>query len=142
MTIKDGLRTLLLAQSSITTLAPAQTVSRQSISAIFVESAMQGFIPPFIHIERTSFTPLRFINTTTTAGISEIEIDCYENTEPLAEALALAVANYIKDFSGTAGSATIHRVNWTGSMNFRTEENDGGDVRRHIATLNLSVFHE
>lgn len=142
MTIKDGLRTLLLAQSSITTLAPAQTINRQSISAIFVDAVMQGFVPPYIMIERTSYTPLRFINTTTAAGTSEIEIDCYERTEPLAEALALAVATYIKDFSGTAGSATIHRVNWTGSMNFRTEEIDGSDTRRHIATLNLSIFHQ
>jgi len=100
MTIKDGLRTLLLAESSITTLAPAQTINRQSVSAIFVDTVMQGFVPPFIRIERSSFTPLRFINTTTTVGTSEIEIDCYENTEPLAEALALAVATYIKDFSG------------------------------------------
>jgi hypothetical protein len=35
--IETGLRTLLLAQSSITTLAPAQTVGGLSIDAVFLD---------------------------------------------------------------------------------------------------------
>lgn len=142
MAIKDGIRTLLLAQSSITTLAPAQTVGKKSIDAIFVDKIYQGFKPPYIMISRTGFDPRATLGTTTGIQETEIDIDCFAYTETLAEALAKAVSDYFKDYSGAAGgSDTIDSVEWDDINDFQNDEGNGGDCWRHAVTLSFTVLH-
>lgn len=142
MALKDGLRTLLLAQSSITTLCPAQTHDRRSLDAIFVDKIYQGFKPPYIVISRIGFDALRTLGSTTGMRKTEIDIDCFAYTEPLAEALSVAVSDYFKDYSGAAGSSdTVDSVEWMDINDFQNPEDDGGDVWRHAVTLTFSVLH-
>ena len=54
MAIETGLRTLLLAQASITAIAPAQTIGGISYPAIFTEYPEQSFQAPFIVISQTA----------------------------------------------------------------------------------------
>lgn len=141
MAFKDDLRTQLLAQSSITTLAPAQTVQGQSYSGIFVDKVKQGFKPPYIVIERNGFDPLNFTDAQSGAGTEDIDVTCVEQTEPEAEALATAVTNYLKAYIGTIGSTTGCAVTWRDSSTEKYEEDDGRDVWRYEVTLNFSIFH-
>lgn len=142
MAIKDGLRTLLLAQSSITTLAPAQTIKGQSISGIFVDRPIQGFKPPFIVISRAGHDPYKAFDGTTGLRSTEIDIDCFEYTEPEAEALATAVSDYLKDYTGAAGgSDTIDAVLWDDVNDFVNSEQDGKDLWRFAVTLSFTIQH-
>lgn len=142
MAIKTGLRTLLLAQSSITTLAPAQTVGGKSYDSIFVEKIKQGVKPPCIVITRNGYDPMKTLDGTSGMASSEIDIECYESTEPKAQALAKAVSDYLKDYSGAAGgSDTINAVLWDGINEFETEEQDAKDNWRYAVVLNFTIQH-
>lgn len=141
MAIKDSLRTLLLAQSSITTLAPAQTISSKSYDAIFVETVKQGIKPPYIVITDNDFDPMKTLDGTTGMGMSDIDIECHEWTETEAEALAKAVTDYLKDYSGAAGSDTIYAVLWNNKQAFAGQEQDGSNKWRVAITLNFEIQH-
>lgn len=133
MAIKEGLRTLLLAQSSITTLCPV----------VFVEKVKQGVKPPYIRITDAGHDPMKCLDGTYGMGSSEIYVECVEFTEPESEAIATAVTAFIKDYSGDAGgSDTIDAVLWDDKQTFiRKEDDDGKDVWRYNARLALTVQH-
>jgi hypothetical protein len=143
MALKDGLRTLLLAQGGITALCPAQTASNgASIPAIFVGKVKQGMKTPFICISRIRHDPLKTLANTTGMAESEIDIDCFANTEPKAEAIAKAVSDFLKDYSGAAGgSDTIDAVWWDDTNEFENQEDAGPDVWRHAVTLTFTIHH-
>lgn len=142
MAIKTGLRTLLLAQSSITTLAPAQTVNGISFPAIFVGKAKQGVLPPYIVISRIRHDPLKALDGTYGMQESEIDIDCFESTEPEAEALGKAVADYLKDYSGAAGgSDTINAVYFDDINEFENPQPNGKDDWQFAVTLTFTIHH-
>lgn len=142
MAIKTGLRTLLLAQSSITTLAPAQTIRGVSVPAVFVNKVPQGFVPPYLRITRIRHDPLKALDGTTGMAESEIDIDCYESTEPEAEALAKAVSDYLKDYSGAAGgSDTIDAVYWDDVGEFEVKAPGATDEFYQVVTLTFTIHH-
>jgi hypothetical protein len=142
MALKDGLRTLLLAQSSITTLAPAQTIKGISHPSIYVGKVAQGAIPPFIVISRTGHDPMKALDGTTGLAQTEIDIDCFEGTATKAEALAKAVSDYLKDYTGAAGSSdTIDAVLWEDMNDFENPEPNGKDDWQHAVTLTFSIQH-
>lgn len=142
MAIKDGIKTLLLAQSSITTLCPAQTVQKNSFGAIFVDAIKQGIVPPYIKISRTGFDPMECLDGTAGMGSTDIEIECLAYEEPDAAALAKAVSDYFKDYYGAAGASdTIDCVNWTGVSDDVIPEGNGGDIFRYAVKLQFTVMH-
>lgn len=141
MAIKEGLRTLLTGQSSITSLAPQQVIGKQTRHAIFVDTATQGIKPPYILISRTSVDLRGGLGATTGIRESEIDIDCFADTSPLAEAIAEAVSTFMKDYSGPAGASdTIDAVEQVSVADFQNPE-VGQDVWRHAVTLTYSIFH-
>ena len=142
MAIKSGLRTLLLAEATITALCPAQTLKGVSRDSIFVDKAAQGAKPPFIIISRIGSDPLLALDGTYGMRSTEIDIDCYEATGPEAESLATAVSNYLDDYSGAAGgSDTIDAVLLDDTNDFLVPEEDGKDNIRHVVTLSFTIQH-
>lgn len=142
MAIKDGLRTLMLAESTITALCPAQTLKGLSLSAVFVDKAEQGAKPPFIIISRIGSDPMLALDGTYGMKSTEIDIDCYEATPTKAEALATAVSTYLDDYTGAAGgSDTIDAVMLEDTNDFLVPEEDGKDNLRHVVTLSFTIQH-
>lgn len=140
--ITHGLRTLLLAQSSITTLCPAQTIRGASRDCIFVSKVLQGIKPPYIVISRISHDPMKCLDGTSGMASSEIDIDCFEYTEQEAQALAEAVKAYLMDYSGAAGgSDTIDAMLLDDMNDFQNVEDDGDDTWRFAVTLSFTVQH-
>lgn len=142
MAIKNGLRTLLLAQSSITTLCPAQTVQGTSYSKVFTDAIKQGIEAPYIRIRRTAYDNNNTLDGSVGTGKSTIEIKSVANTEPAAEALAKAVSDYLKDYAGAAGgSDTIVSVDWDNAADEMVPEQIGKDVWRYGVTQVYRVWH-
>ena len=141
MAIKDGLRSLLLAQSSITSLCPAQVIGKKTVNAIFVDTIYQGIKPPYITVSRTGSNPRGSLDGTTGIKESEIDVDCFADTETLAEALSVSVSNALKDYTGVAGvNDTIDAVDWNDTNDFQNPE-VGQDLWRHAVTLSFTIFH-
>lgn len=141
MAIETGLRTLLLAQSSITALAPAQTIGGTSYPAVFNEHPIQGFRLPYVLIAQIDEDPMLTLGTASGFKKTNIDIDCYSNTHPGAIALADAVEAFLDDYTGAAGSSTITAVEYQGRRYDAIYEAQGRDVREHIVSLNFEIYH-
>lgn len=140
--ITTELRTLLLAQSSITALAPAQTLNRISMPAVFVENAQQGFAPPFVVISNIQSEPFVCHDGTKDFRTAEIDIDCYGYSRVASRTLADTIRAYIDDFTGTAGANTIHAVIWQDENDFDVKPQDGRDTRWYVTTETFRIQYE
>jgi hypothetical protein len=101
--IEAGIRTLFLAQSSITSLVTNQTIDTVSFAPIFDQEPAEGIKPPFIYIERDSRDPMGALDGTYGMQSSELTIHCVGSTSLKADAIANAVTAYFADYKGAAG---------------------------------------
>lgn len=104
MAIEEGIRTLLLAESTVSTLLGEAT------KGVYVDHAPQNAVLPYVEIHNTSMNPMLHLGTTGGMRSSELDIDCKAATGEAARALADAVEAYIDDYSGAAGSDTINAI--------------------------------
>lgn len=140
MPLETGLKTLLLAQSSITSLVPAQSIGGTTYNGIFNESPEQGFVLPYILIHQIDCDPMVALDGTSGMMDYEFDIDCYATKYATALAIADAVADYLKDYSGAAGSSTINSVVWLGKRHDRIYEGQGRKVVFNIVSLSFQIF--
>jgi hypothetical protein len=126
MAIEIGLRTLLLAQASITTLAPAQTVGGVAFEAVFLDNPAEGVKPPYVIITQTGHDPYKRLDGTGgTLRKTELDIDCY-------------ASNYV----GAAGASdTINAVLWENARDDTISTGDGRDQRHYVRSLQFSIQH-
>lgn len=142
MTILAGLRTLLLAESSITTLVGSQAIGGVTYPGIFVGTAVQGFSQDHIVIVRTSLDPMKTLTSTTGMRSTDIDIECYARSKARLELITEAVSAYIKDYSGAAGgSDTIDAVLWNDQYDTQAAPIDGTDNWLNSATIDLTIQH-
>lgn len=147
--IETGLRTLLLAQPSITGIAKPQTVDGVTYQGIFNESAVQGFKPPFVLITLIDFDPLRHLGATSGLQFSDFDIDAYSRSYTEALALGAAIRDFFfppsgsGDYAGSAGQDdTIKSVMFESRRHDMINESQGGDSRQHIVSLSIQVQHQ
>jgi len=139
--IEAGLRTLLLAQSSITALVPTQTVRDNTVEAIVVDAPPQALELPYIVINQVAEDGMLCLDGTYGMQSTEVEIDCTASTPAKAQAIAAAVRTFLDDYTGTAGSSTIDAVLYLGRAFTRVQRTDGRDVRDCIVSLSYQVQH-
>jgi hypothetical protein len=143
MAIETSLRTLLLAQSSITTLAPAQTIGGVSYSGIFLDHNAEGFVAPFVTITLTDHDPLKRLDGTGgTLRFSDFDIDCYCSNRPASIALADSIETFLNDYSGAAGSDTIDAVLFQDKRDDIVYLGDGRDQRHYVRSLSYQIQHK
>lgn len=137
MSLEAGLRTLLLAQSSITALVPARTIGGTSYSGIFVNNPTQNFDPPYVLIKNTDGKNVCLNNS---AVNHEIDIECCANKDDDAIAIGAAVNTFLETYSGAAGASdTIDMVIWKGKKLEYTQEAQGRDVQIHRRTMTYQI---
>jgi hypothetical protein len=141
--IETGLRTLLLAQSSITALAPAQTVGGLSIDSVFLDHPVEGVKAPYVLITLTSHDPYKRLDGTGgTLRRSDFDVDCYASNKPDAIALAGVVETFLRDYVGAAGASdTINAVLWENSRDEVVFLGDGRDARHYVRSLSFIIQH-
>ena len=142
MAIETGLRTLLLSQSTITSIVPQQNVEGINVPGVFNESPIQGFRPPYILISKISVDPWLHLGASSGTHATDFDFDCYALTHPLAIQMAAAVKAFLEDYTGLAGADnTIKAVLWQGGRYDRVFEDQGRDVREHIESLSFTIQH-
>ena len=142
MAIETALRTLLLAQSSITTLAPAQTIGGVAFDGIFLDHNAEKFTAPFVTITMVGHDPYkRMDGTGGTLRLSELDIDCYCSNRPASIALASAIETYLNDYTGAAGSDTINAVLFQSKRDDVVYLGDGRDQRHYVRSLSYQIQH-
>lgn len=141
--IDEGLRTLLLAQSSITALAPAQTVGKVSIPAVFVDAAAQGVVPPFVVVTVIDGNPFTTLDATyhDTMQQVEIDIDSFSYDKPAASTLDKTIRQFLDDYTGAAGaSETIRSVYHEYPVPGYENPGDGDDKKRYFVTTTYTIM--
>ena len=143
MAIETGLRTLLLAQSSITTLAPSQTVGGVSFPCVFLDHPAEGVKPPYVLITQMSHDPYkRMDGTGGTLRMTDFDIDCYATNRPASIALATAVEVFLRDYVGAAGASdTINAVLHDDTVDDVVNTGDGRDQRHYVRSLSFRIQH-
>lgn len=143
MAIETGLRTLLLAQSSITSLVPPQTIRKVAFDGVFLDHPSEGFNAPFITISMTGHDPLKRLDGTTNGlAFTDIDVDCYASSRPSAIAIAKAVADFLKDYTGLAGASdTVEAVLFQSMRDDVIGLGDGRDQRHYVRSLSFQIQH-
>ena len=143
MAIETSLRTLLLAQSSITALVPAQTVGGVSFSGIFLDHNAEGFVAPFVLLTMVDHDPLKRLDGTSNGlAFTDFDIDCYCSNRPAAIALAAAVNSFLKDYTGAADTDTIDAVLFQSMRDDVVFLGDGRDQRHYVRSLSYQIQHK
>lgn len=130
--ISAGLKTLLLAQSSVTDLVGQN---------IFVTSASQGTPQPYIVIDRMSGEKFKGLGGYLGTKRAEIDIECWHNTPGDATALADIVSDFLDDFTGAAGSATILESTQVDDADNYDTPKSGGHVTENVTILNFEFIY-
>lgn len=100
--ICEGLRTLLLAQSTITDVVGTR---------IYVTVATQDATLPYLVIDRVSDEKYKGLSGYLSTRHCEVDIECWGKTQTSAASLGEIVSDYLDDFSGaTGGSETVLAV--------------------------------
>lgn len=127
--ISDGLKTLLLAQSSVTDLVGQR---------IFKTGARQGTPQPYIVIDRVSDEKYKGLDGFLNTKHCEVDIECWASTQTAAAALAKVVSDYLDDFSGaTGGSETILAAHQVGEADNYDPPKGGGEIAEFVTILNF-----
>lgn len=102
--IDEGIRTLFLAEGTITALLGSST------AGVYVSYAPQTVTRPYVEIHVISDDPMVVTTGTTGLATTELDIVCRAENSVDASDLAEAIAAYFDDFTGAAGSDTIKAV--------------------------------
>lgn len=141
--IIHGIRSLLLNQPSILLALPNQTVRRISVPAVFCDSAMQGFEPPYAVLTDLGTEPNLYL-ADAVGGFRtlELDIDVYSYSDPDGRAAMKAIRTFFDDYSGPAGDDTIKAVLWQDEAYRYVRANEGRDTRFHVSTTSYLVQYE
>lgn len=134
MSISTALRARLLAVSAVTDIT----------SRIYVGKAEQPRTATsrgdeHVVIYPLDDDPLPTFDGTTGLRQADIDIDCYAAREPLVSALADAVHDAVKDYTGTIGGQTIQAVVAQPRGYDFIDDADGDDEGRHVYTCSYIV---
>lgn len=135
MAIAQGLRTLLLSESTITSLLA-------STSSVYLDAITQNHEMSYLSVTLLNQDPMMTLGGTTGMRSSDVDIDCVCTSRLKSDALADAVDDFIKDYTGTAGSHTINAVTGVGRAYDVVEIGQGTDTHKYVTTVNIEVQHD
>lgn len=130
--ITEGLRTLLLGESSVTDIAGQK---------VYGEWAAQSVGPPYVIISRTSDDPQGDLTQTSGKRIAQFDVECHGKTGSQAASLAKAVADFLKDYTGAAGDETIEAVAYNGENDDTLGPQEGEQHPSFATILDLTVIY-
>lgn len=117
-----------------------------SISAVVGTAVYVGNIPqrgtyPCILITQMGSDEYNSLDATGNLRRVTFDIDCKADTSLAASALADIVREFIKDYTGVAGSQTIDAVHLNGETATVESMTDGSDVHRYVKTLDVDIHY-
>lgn len=140
--IETGLRLLLLAQPSVTSIARPKDAKDVQHEAVFNETAPQGLVTPFVIIRQIDNDPMGTLAETAGLEATTFEIDAVSRGYDDGLRLRKAIDNYLKDYSGPAGPEDVIEAVIMGDKRYEnTPEDQGGDTWQHRFTRSFYVQH-
>lgn len=130
--MESGLVSLFMNEASISAIVG---------TAVYVSNIPQRGTYPCILITQMGTDEYNALDGTTGLRKVTFDIDCKANTSLAASALADIVRDFIKDYSGVAGTQTIDAVHLNGETAAVEAMTDGSDVHRYVKTLDVDIHY-
>lgn len=130
--MKAGLVALFTAESTISSLVG---------SRVYVGTAPQSAVLPHILITQMTSNEFNSFDATGDLRAVTFDIDCKADRAIEASNLADAVRDFIKDYSGTAGSETIRAVILNDESDGVESPSDNSDISTYVVTLDIDVHY-
>lgn len=131
MSILTGIRTLFLAEETITDLV--------ATNGVHVNTIPQSAADPYVLLTLMSQDNALRLEGTGGLLFTDIDIDCKAVTHAKASALADAIEAYFGDYTGAAGDQTVGAV----LLNDRDDDYEAPqnktDKGLHVVTLDVQV---
>lgn len=137
--ILQAMRQLFANENSIKTLL-ARPSSQHS--GAYVSRAPQGAPLSYLLLTRMDQDDNESLAGTGGSGwlySAEVDVDAKANTYEKADALAKAVNDFFRNYSGTVGGVTIEAVIKQGQQDGYEDLGNSADQGRHIVTLDYQV---
>lgn len=129
--MKSGLVSLLTGESTISAIVS---------SRVYIGNAPEKAKFPYIIITQMAADDfLRLDGGTGNMRAIDYDIDCKSKTSVETETLANAVRNYLKDYSGAAGSYTIGAVLLNDETDDIEPAANASDTHTYVTTLDLTI---
>lgn len=132
MTMRAGLVSLLAGESTITAVVPA--------GRIFVGNVPQESALPYIYIMQSGSDEMNAMDGTGNLRKVGFDIYCVSDRSVQAESLGNIVRDFVKDYTGTAGSETISAVYLVQEEEEYYEPRDGSEIGLHVTILDFEIF--
>lgn len=130
--MKTDLRTLLLAQSTITTFVGTQ--------GVYLQSASQGAGLPYIVISGQGSEEFNTLDAPSGSFRSlELDLECKGRTAHEAERIGETVRRFVKDYSGSAGTQVIDAVIVDDLYDRVEKPVNGSDEKTFVVVLELTL---
>ena len=128
--MRSGLVSLLAGESTISAIVG---------SRVYVSRAPQTAALPYIIITQISTDEFNTIDGTSGLRSVDFDIDCKSQRSVEAMTLGDAVRDFVKDYTGTAGSQTIKAVELNSETTDYEPPTDGSDSGIHTTLLDVSI---
>lgn len=135
MALGEGLISLLSGEATINALLAAT-------DSVYEDAITQDHAMSYLSLSQLSQDPMKALDGTSGMRKSEFDIDCVCTSRVKANALADAVDEFIKDFTGAAGSNTINAVLLNDRAYDAIPVSQGSDNYKYITTLNVDFQHD
>ena len=130
--IETDIRTFLLADTDI-----AAVVSTR----VFGGKVPQGTTGAVIVLRNISGNRHYHLTNEATARESLVQIDCYQSSMTLADALAELVRNRLSGYRGAAGSTTVQAATIISERAFREEPQNASDRWIYRSSADYSIIY-
>lgn len=128
-------------KASLVTLLTAVPAISAITTRIYVSNAPQKAALPYIVLTQDSSEDFKSLDGSTgQLRALDFSIDCFSLTSIGAQSLADAVRDYLKDYSGAAGSETIGAVLLTDETDGIQAATDGSDRHTYFVTLSFTIM--
>jgi hypothetical protein len=130
--IEDGLKTLLDAESTLTAICGTR---------IYPDKAPQTAAFPQIVFTQLNSDELNTLDGGADVRSIDLDFDCRANRSVTAVSLRTALRDYIRDFTGSAGTETINSVTVNGDAADYEPPVDGSDNGVFVKTLDVQIHY-
>ena len=120
-------------------LAGESTISAVVGTRVFVSRAPQTASLPYILITQMSSDEYNTMDGTTGLRSVDFDIDCKSDRSVEADTLGTIVRDFIKDYTGAAGSQTVGAVHLNSESTEYETPTDGSDSGIHLTLLDISI---
>lgn len=128
--MRGGLVSLLKAESTVTDVVG---------SRIYIGKAPQTADLPYIVLTDMASDELETMDSAGGLRFIDFDIDCKSNRSVQADALAAAVRNHLRGYTGAAGTQTVKAVVLNGEALDFEPPTDGSDDGIYTVTVDVQI---